>query len=123
MNYKPDGYTSLSPYLVVSDAQKTLDFVKAVFGSEPLRLHRREDGSIMHVEVRIDDAILMIGQSEGGPKANLHVYLADVEDAFRRALEAGGTVVQPLEAKPDGDRRGGIDDGAGTTWWLARQEG
>lgn len=122
MTYKPEGYTSLSPYLVVSDAQKTLDFVKAVFGAEPLRLFRRDDGSIMHAEAMIYDTVLMMGEMEGGPKANVHVYCTDVEDAYKRALDAGGTVVQPLELKPDGDRRGGVDDGNNTTWWIARQE-
>lgn len=122
MTFKPEGYTSLSPYLIVPDARKTLDFVKAVFGAEPLRLHRRDDGSIMHAEARIDDTVIMMGEMPDGPQASIHVYCADVEDAFRRALDAGGTVVQPLEAKPDGDRRGGVDDGNNTTWWLARQE-
>lgn len=122
-DYKPAGYTSLSPYLTVPDAQRTLDFVAAVFGAEPLRLHRRDDGSVMHAEARIDDTVLMMGEAEGGPKANVHVYVGDVEVAFRRALEAGGTVVQPLELKPDGDRRGGVDDGNNTVWWLSRQEG
>jgi len=122
-DYKPQGYTSLSPYLIVPDAQKTLDFVKAVFGAEPLRLHRRDDGSIMHVEARIDDTVVMMGEMPDGPQASIHVYCADVEAAFQRALDTGGTIVQPLELKPDGDRRGGIDDGNNTTWWLARQEG
>ena len=121
--YKPDSYPSVSPYLVVPDARKTLDFVAAVFGAEQLRLHRRDDGSIMHAEARIDDSVVMIGEMEGGPKVNVHVYVADVEDAFQRALDAGGTVFQPLELKPDGDRRGGVDDGNNTVWWLARQEG
>lgn len=121
--YKPDNYTSVSPYLIVPDAQKTLDFVSAVFGAEPLRLFRRDDGSIQHAEALIDDTVIMMGEMEGGPKANIHVYCADVEAAFQRALDRGATVVQSLELKPDGDRRGGVDDGNNTTWWLARQEG
>lgn len=122
-DYKPAGYTSAAPYLIVPDARKTLEFLKAVFGAEELRLHRRDDGSVMHAEARIDDTVVMMGEMADGPKTNVHVYCADVEDAFQRALEAGGTVVQPLELKPDGDRRGGIDDGNNTVWWLARQEG
>ncbi|MCI5075204.1 VOC family protein [Oricola sp.] len=122
-DYKPTGYTSAAPYLIVPDARKTLDFLKAVFGAEDLRLHRRDDGSVMHAEARIDDTVVMMGEMADGPKTNVHVYCADVEEAFQRALEAGGTVVQPLELKPDGDRRGGIDDGNNTVWWLARQEG
>lgn len=121
MAYKPQGYNSASPYLVVSDAQKTLDFMKAVFGSEPLRLHRREDGGIMHVEAMVDDTIIMIGEMPGGPQANIHVYVDDVDAVFKRAIEAGGAEVQPVQEKGDGDRRGGVDDGNGTVWWLATQ--
>ena len=122
MTWNPEGYASLSPYLIVPDAQKTLDFVAKVFSAEPLRIHRRDDGSIMHAEARIDDTVLMMGEMAEGPKSNVHVYCANVEQAFQRALDAGGTVVQPLEPKPDGDRRGGVDDGNNTTWWLSRQE-
>lgn len=121
MAYKPQGYNSASPYLVVSDAQKTLDFMKAVFGSEPLRLHRRGDGGIMHVEAMVDDTIIMIGEMPGGPRANIHVYVDDVDAVFKRAIEAGGAELQPVQEKGDGDRRGGVDDGNGTVWWLATQ--
>ena len=121
MAYKPQAYNSVSPYLVVADAQKTLDFLKAVFGSEPLRLHRRDDGGIMHVEARIDDTIIMLGEMPGGPQANVHVYVEDVDAMFDRAVKAGGTVVQPVQEKGDGDRRGGVDDGNGTVWWLSTQ--
>ena len=119
MAYKPDGYNSVSPYLVVAEPEKTLAFFKAVFGCEPLRTHRRENGEIMHTEVRIDDSIVMIGGAPGGPEANVHVYVADPQSVFAAAREAGGTVVQDVERRDDGDVRGGITDPGGTTWWFA----
>ena len=121
MGYKPEGYTSVAPYLIVDDAQKSLDFLNIVFGCEPLRLHRRDDGSIMHTEVRIDDTIVMLGQMPGAPDANVHVYVDDVDAVFQRALEAGGDEVQPVEERGDGDRRGGVRDPSGTTWWFSTQ--
>ena len=121
MAYKPEGYTSAAPYLMVRDAKRTLGFLKAVFGSEPLRLFEREDGSIMHAEVRIDDTVVMMGEMPDGPQGNVHVYVPDVDAAFERALKAGGTTVQEVMEKGDGDRRGGVDDGNGTVWWLSTQ--
>lgn len=117
--YKPSGHNAVSPYLIVADAQAALAFVKSVFGVEPSLLIRREDGSVMHAEVKIDDSIVMIGQGDG-PAAHVHIYLDDVDAAIERALEAGATLVQPPEEKGDGDRRGGVRDPTGTQWWLGR---
>jgi PhnB protein len=118
--YKPASYTSVSPYLIVPDARATLDFAAAVFGAETLQAHRDEDGVIRHAEFRIDDSVLMVGQAAEPSPAHIHVYLADPDAAFARALEAGGTEVRPMDDQPDGDRRGGVTDPNGTTWWFAR---
>jgi uncharacterized glyoxalase superfamily protein PhnB len=117
--YKPSGHNAVSPYLIVADAEAELAFVKAVFGVEPILLIRRQDGSVMHAEVKIDDSVVMIGQGDG-PAAHVHIYLADAEAAVERALAAGATLIQPIEEKGDGDRRGGVRDPCGTHWWLAR---
>ena len=122
--YKPPDHNSLSPYLIVDDAEAALVFIKAVFGADPDMIHRSPDGAMAHVEVRIDDSVLMIGQVPGADSpANLHVYVADVDDSFAKALAAGGTQVQAVASKGDGDRRGGVTDPTGTIWWLATHEG
>lgn len=118
--YKPAGHSSLSPYLIVEDAQVTLDFIKAVFGADPEMVHHMPDGSIGHAEVRIDDTILMVGQMQGGATgAHIHVYVPDVDASFEKARAAGGKVVQEPVKKDDPDRRGGVTDPSGITWWLA----
>jgi uncharacterized glyoxalase superfamily protein PhnB len=119
--YKPAGYTSVAPYLIVADVEALLAFVRAVFGAEPIFLHRRDDGSIAHAEVRIDDTVVMCGQAVGAPAANVHVYLPDVDAAFARALAAGGTEIAAVDEKGDGDRRGGVADPTGTIWWLSTE--
>ncbi len=125
--YKPDGYTSLAPYLMVSGAPRVLDFLTAAFGASVLRRFEAPDGSVLHAEVRIDDTVIML--SEGGGRhppspAWVHLYLPDVDAAYRRALAAGGGAVQPPEQKPcDPDRRGGVTDPAGNTWWISTQVG
>jgi uncharacterized glyoxalase superfamily protein PhnB len=124
-SWKPPDYPTVSPYLIASDAQGVIDFVTEVFGATPLRRYEMPDGSIMHAEVRIDDAVLMLGQVGGkwpAVPASLHVYVADVDETYRRALSAGGESVQePEQRGGDPDRRGGVRDPAGNTWWIATQ--
>jgi len=124
MSYKPSGYTSAAPYLLVADAEATLAFTAVVFGAEPLRVIRGDDdGAIRHAEFRIDDTIVMVGQMSGGAQAHVHVYVDDPDAAFARALAAGATPVQVVAVQDDGDRRGGVRDANGTTWWLGRAGG
>jgi uncharacterized glyoxalase superfamily protein PhnB len=121
--YKPSGYTSVAPYLLVNDAAKTIAFLKEVFGAEPLRMHMR-DGLVQHGEVRIDDTVVMIADAmEGYPMvpSNLHVYVRDVDATFKKALAAGATAVQEPVKKEDSDKRGGFREPGGTTWWIGTQ--
>lgn len=122
MHWKPEGYTSVSPYLIVSDAQATLNFAQAVFDAERLRLHRREDGGIKHAEFRIDDTVVMVGEMSGGATAHIHVYVPDADAAFALALATGGNAVQEMTHSGDGDYRGGVADANGTVWWISQQE-
>jgi PhnB protein len=124
--WKPEGYNSASPYLIVSDARATLEFLRAVFGAEPLRMIPRDDGSLMHAEARIGDSVVMFADaSKGWPAvaAHVHVYVPDVDVCYRLALEAGGKPVMEPAQKGDEDKRGGVKDPGGTTWWLATQVG
>lgn len=123
-HYKPDGYTSVAPYLIVPDAARTIDFLVQTFAAEPLRRFARPGGGIMHAEVRIDDTVLMLAdntaQSPPTPY-NVHIYVPDVDATYRRALAAGATSVQEPGRSDDPDRRGGVQDASGVTWWIATQ--
>jgi PhnB protein len=124
--YKPEGYSSVAPYIMAEGAQRVIDFLKQTFDAEEMRRYDNADGSIMHAEVRIDDTIVML--ADGGSQFPafpvwLHVYVPDVDATYRRALEAGGVSVQEPEQKDDPDRRGGVKDPAGNTWWIATQVG
>jgi uncharacterized glyoxalase superfamily protein PhnB len=122
---KPDGYSTVSPYLVVEGAQHVIDFLKQAFGATDLRRYDMPDGSVMHAEVCIDDTVIMIGDGGGEWPAfpsHLHVYVHDVDATYRRALDAGGVSVQePQRKEGDPDRRGGVKDPGGNTWWIATQ--
>lgn len=124
--YKPDGYTSVAPYLVVTDAAATIRFLERALDAELLRSHPDGEGRLMHAEVRIDDTVVMLGDSaEGWPPvaAHVHVYVADVDAAYRRALAEGATSVQEPMRKQDEDKRGGVRDPGGTTWWISTRMG
>ena len=90
--YKPEGYTSVSPYLVVNGAADAIAFLQRVFGAVELRRFADGSGRLMHAEVRLDDTVVMLGDSaEGWPPqpCHVHVYVSDVDAVYRRALEAG----------------------------------
>lgn len=122
ISHKPDGYTTVSPYLIVDGASATIDFLTRVFDAEEIRRFAGEDGRIMHAEVRIDDSVLMVADAGGGWPAvpgNVHVYVPDVDATYKRAIEAGATSIQEPVKKDDADKRSGVKDAGGTSWWIA----
>ena len=124
--YKPEGYPSVSVYVVANGTQRVIDFLKKTFDATELRRYEHPNGAIMHAEVRIDDTVVMLSEGQAGYPPFpvwLHVYVPDVDATYRRALEAGGVSVQEPQQKGDPDRRGGVKDPAGNTWWIATQLG
>lgn len=121
-SYKPAGYTSVSPYLIVDGAERTIDFLRTVFDAVEIRRFPDPSGKLVHAEVRIDDTVVMIADgNEGWPPipSHMHVYVHDVDAIYRRALTAGAVSVQEPVKKDDADKRGGVKDAGGTTWWIA----
>ena len=125
MTFKPQGYNSASPYVVVPGARRLIDFLGRVFDARVMRQYDNPDGTIMHAEVMIDDSIVMLGDSSPTYPPNtllIHVYVSDVDEVFKRALAAGGTEDQAPQQRPgDPDRRGSFKDFAGNTWAIATQ--
>lgn len=124
-SWKPDGHSAVAPYLMVREAQRVIDFLTQVFGAVPLRRFDMPDGRVMHAEVRINGSVIML--AEGNDQwavfpAWMHVYVADVDATYRKALELGAESVQePRKNKGEPDRRGGVKDPSGNTWWIATQ--
>jgi uncharacterized glyoxalase superfamily protein PhnB len=124
---KPAGYSTVSPYLVVNGAQAVIDFMISVFNGQQLRRHDRADGTIGHAEVRIDDTVIMIADASGpwGPAPTcLHVYVGDVDKVYEQAIAAGAeSIMAPAQKDQthDTDRRGGVRDSGGNSWWIATQ--
>jgi len=126
-SYKPAGHNSVSPYLIVKGASRTIEFLKQAFGAEELmRMTDDDDGGILHAEVRIEDSVVMLADSDPTHPAqnvHVHVYVPDVDATYRRALEAGATSVQAPVQKHDPDKRGGVREPGGTTWWIGTRVG
>ena len=123
--FKPTGYNSVSPYFIVNGAQKLVDLVKKVFNATEMRRYGMPDGTIMHIELKIDDSIIMLGDaSEQFPAITqlIHIYVSNVDDVFDRAIKAGCISIEsPKQREGDPDRRGTFKDFAGNTWSIGTQ--
>jgi PhnB protein len=118
----PDGYGGVSPYLIVHEVPRLIEFISRVFGGTVVRRHDSPDGGIMHAEVRIGDSIVMMG-SAGGEwtpvPAALYLYVTDVDAVYRKALEAGATSLTEPADQYYGDRMAGVKDPSGNTWFIS----
>ncbi|HVM22190.1 MAG TPA: VOC family protein [Sphingomicrobium sp.] len=125
----PDGYHSVTPYLIVDDAKAAIDFYGRAFGAtEKMRLPM--GNRIGHAELNIGDSIIMLAdefpemghlspKSRGGTTVSLLHYVEDVDAAWKRAIDAGATEFKPLENQFWGDRMGTLTDPFGHRWSLA----
>ena len=122
-SYKPENYNCLSRYLIVDNAQDLVDLLINIFNATELRKMFREDGKIKHVEVKIDDSILMISDSTADYKAIptiLHLYVPDVDKTFDKAIQLGCEIIERPITKPgEGDKRGSFYDNAGNYWSVS----
>ncbi len=118
----PEGYHSVTPYLVVNGADKLLDFMKQAFSAEERMRMPRPDGSIAHAETQIGDSVVMVGESseEVAPaSATIHLYVEDCDATYERALGAGATSLREPTNEFYGDRMAGVKDAFGNSWWMA----
>lgn len=119
----PDGYHTVTPYLVVRDARQLIAFLQQAFAAE-LSFPAMQDpgGRIAHAEMRLGDSVLMLGEPPAGSPERpgmVHLYLPDVDAAYQRALGAGAKSLRPPENQFYGDRSAGVEDWSGNCWWLA----
>jgi uncharacterized glyoxalase superfamily protein PhnB len=118
----PDGYHSVTPYLVVPGARKLLDFMKQAFDAEQRELMATDDGTIRHAEALIGDSIIMLGEASDQWPAMptmIYLYVNDVDATYRRALAAGATNVSEPKDQFYGDRNGTVKDPSGNLWCIA----
>jgi len=118
----PAGYHAVTPYLVVDDAGKFIDFVTRAFNARQVEMMKGPDGKIGHAEVTIGDSHIMLCDETPQFKAQpamLYLYVEDVDKVFAQALKSGATSIKEPMDQFYGDRSGCLKDAGGITWWVA----
>jgi PhnB protein len=126
----PDAYPQVTPYLSVDDAQAAIDFYGTVFGATERSRLPAPGGKIGHAELQLGDSVIMLAdefpemgirgpKAIGGTPVTLSVYVEDVDGVVERAVEAGATIVRPIEDQFYGDRSGQFQDPFGHRWSVA----
>ena len=117
----PDGYGTVTPWVISPDTARLIDFTRDAFGAEELARLAGTDGGIGHAEVRIGDSVVMMFDSRPGWPATpafLRLYVPDADVAYERALAAGATSVTEVTGLFFGDRVGRVRDPLGNVWWI-----
>jgi PhnB protein len=120
--YKPKGYATVTPYLMLADVAAFLPFAEKALEAKIAERVELPDGSVTHADVVIGDSHVMMGQGSGNWKpmpSMIHLYVPDADASYQRALEHGAQSVQPVTDQFYGDRSGGVRDPFGNLWWFA----
>jgi len=118
----PEGYATLTPYLVVPDPLALFAFLTAALGASEVRRTSLPDGTVFNIEARIGGSMVMLVQGRPGHLARsaaLYVYVPDVDAAYAQAVATGGVSTMAPQDQFYGDRGAGFRDPAGNDWWLA----
>jgi PhnB protein len=126
----PDGYHSVTPYLVIRGAAAAIEFYRKAFGASVRLRVDQPDGKVGHAELVIGDSCVMLGDeapemgyigplSIGGCPGGLHLYVEDSDSVFRRAVELGAAVERPVQDQFYGDRSGNLRDPFGYRWTIS----
>ncbi len=130
----PEGYHSITPYIVVNGAAEAIEFYKRAFGAVEIDRAQSPDGKkIMNATIQIGDSRIMLNDefpemgckgplSLGGSPFNLHLYVEDADTVFERAVVAGATVTMPIADMFWGDRYGCVTDPFGHQWGIATRK-
>ena len=122
VNYKPEGFHSVNPYLTVKDAAKLLEFLKQAFGAEEIGRYLDPSGHVAHACVKIGDSMVeMSDANEQWPATpcSLHLYVPEVDAVYQRAVKAGGASLREPEDQSYGERSAGVRDLSGNNWFIA----
>jgi PhnB protein len=126
----PEGYHTVTPYLIVKDAAKALEYYQRGLGATERVRIPGPGGKIVHAEIQIGDSMVMLAdefpemgavspQTIGGTAVGICLYVANVDELFNRAISAGGKVERPLQNQFYGDRTGTFLDPFGHKWTIA----
>lgn len=118
----PEGYHTITPYLINEGPAKILEFLEKAFGAKVTFKMEDEKGDIRHAEVKVGDSMVMVGGAGSQWPAmpcSIYVYVPDVDAAYKTALGAGGVSINEPVTHFYGDRSAGVKDPGGNMWWIA----
>ena len=126
----PDGYHSVTPYLIIKGAGDAIEFYKKAFGATELFRMAQPDGKVGHAEIKIGDSPIMLSDENpelgytspttlGGTPVSIMIYVDDVDTIFKQAIAAGGKQQKPVQDQFYGDRSGSLQDPFGHVWHVA----
>lgn len=119
----PDGYHTVTPYLLVQGADMLIDFVKKAFDAKETVRMSMPDGAIGHAEFRLGDSVIMLSEAQGGEykpmPTGIYLYVENCDATYKRALEAGATSIMQPSDQFYGDRSASIKDKFGNIWYIA----
>ncbi len=122
VNFIPDGYYTITPYLIVEDADKLIEFVEKVFDAELVFKMPNEAGRVSHAEMKVGNSMLMLAEATNEWKPTqtmLHFYVENVDEVYQKALDTGAVSVKELKDEVYGDRIGCVQDSFGNYWSIA----
>jgi len=129
----PEGYHTVTPYLIFTGASEAIAFYKKALGAEEVMRLGGPGGRIGHAEIKIGDSRVMLADEHpeigalspktvGGSPVSIHLYVDDVDRAVERAVAAGAKLVRPVADQFYGDRVGRIEDPYGYRWFIATRK-
>jgi PhnB protein len=129
----PEGYHSVTPYLILNSAGDAIAFYKKALGAEEVMRLEDPSGKVHHAEIKIGDSRIMLADEHpklqalspktiGGSPVSIHLYVGDVDGAVERAVAAGAKLIRPAADQFYGDRVGGIEDPFGYRWFIATRK-
>jgi PhnB protein len=121
VNFVPEGYRTVTPFLVLKDAHRAIEFFKKAFGAEERFRMPTPDGKVVHAELQVGDSIIMLSEALREPptSASLYVYVPNVDAVVQRAIAAGAQATMPVADMFWGDRFGSVTDPFGVRWGIA----
>jgi len=122
--HMPPGFSTVTPYFFVADAEAFVAFLCAAFGGAEVLRSLRPDGRIANAQVRIGGSTVMVGEASPAyppMPASYYLYVADADATMACALAAGGALEMAVQDMPYGDRQGGIRDPHGNLWWVSQR--
>jgi PhnB protein len=118
----PEGYHTVTPYLLVKGVAELLPFLESALGAKVNHQMTRPDGTVGHADITIGNSHVMLGETADrwpAMPAMLYLYVEDADAMYQRALDAGGTSIMPMADQFYGDRHGAVADPSGNQWWIA----